>query len=210
MSNRPPNGPDIEGPLREWLHAEALRGQAAPAALRERVNAIPTSAPDRTWGWMRFGSFQSLPAVAATVVIAVTLTAVGLGLVRPFLATPPNEPPIPSASVSSVAPSAPESIAPSSPVPSATAQPSEAALAAWDVALMPDPAPGYRGALPTEVVATGQGLVAVGGAGPCCADVSYTDAWQAFVWHSPDGAVWQVIEQPEQWDKLQFRSVAWN
>jgi hypothetical protein len=40
--------------------------------------------------------------------------------------------------------------------------------------------------------------------------VSYTDPWQAFVWLSPDGAEWQVIEEPEAWDKLQFRSVAWN
>lgn len=95
MSNRPPDGPDVEGPMREWLHAEALRGQVAPAALRVRVNAIPTIAPDRTRSWIRFGSFQSLPAVTATVVIAVTLTAVGIGLVRPFPATPPDEPPIP-------------------------------------------------------------------------------------------------------------------
>lgn len=91
MSDRPMNDLDTEDRLRAWLHAEATHGATAPAPLRERVREIPTVVSGRGWDRMRRGSLRSISAVAATVVIATALTAVGLGLAQPFLATPPDD-----------------------------------------------------------------------------------------------------------------------
>lgn len=90
MNDRHANETELELRLRAWLHADAA-GASVPAPLRDRVNAIPAATPDRGLSWLRFGSPTLIPAVVVTVVIAIALSAIGLGLVRPFLGTPPDE-----------------------------------------------------------------------------------------------------------------------
>lgn len=91
MSDRPMNEVDTEERLRAWLHAEATHGATAPAPLHERINEIPMIVSERGWDRMRRGPLRSISAVAATVVIATAVTAVGVGLAQPFLATPPGD-----------------------------------------------------------------------------------------------------------------------
>ncbi|HUH17214.1 MAG TPA: hypothetical protein VMM85_04640 [Methylomirabilota bacterium] len=80
----------LEERLGAWMRAEAAPAVRAPAVLRDRVGAIPAVTPVGVWA--RLQSISPLPALAATVVIATVLTVLGLGLVRPFVGTPPAEP----------------------------------------------------------------------------------------------------------------------
>lgn len=91
MSDRHMDEQEREERFRAWLHAEATPRKTSPAPLRDRVNAIPTVTPDQGWAWLRLRSLTPIPAVAATVMIATVLTAIGLGMVQPFVATAPDE-----------------------------------------------------------------------------------------------------------------------
>lgn len=91
MSDRHVDEQELEERLRAWLHAEATSGETALASLRDRVNAIPAVTPERGRAWRRLRSLIPTPAIAATVVIAIVLTAIGLGMVQQFVATAPDE-----------------------------------------------------------------------------------------------------------------------
>lgn len=93
MSDRPVDEQELERRLRAWLHAEEASGETAPATLRHRVDAIPATTQERGSAWHRLQSFGAIPVVAATVVIAAVLTAIGLGLLQPgFFGTPAEDP----------------------------------------------------------------------------------------------------------------------
>lgn len=83
---------ELERRLRVWLHADDASGATAPTTLRDRIDAIQVTTQDHGWAWRRLQSFGAIPVVAATVVIAAALNAVGLGLVQPeFLGSPTDE-----------------------------------------------------------------------------------------------------------------------
>ncbi len=89
MNDRMMNDDELEERLRAWMRAEATPTLSAPAALRDRVSAIPAATP--AGAWARWPSVPMIPAMVATVLIAATVTLIGLGIVRPFVGTAPDE-----------------------------------------------------------------------------------------------------------------------
>lgn len=72
---------DLERRIRLWLSAEAPSD--APAALRARVLAIPTTAPTASW-WQRFATVPMVGAsVAAGVAVALLVVQLSTPSIRP-------------------------------------------------------------------------------------------------------------------------------
>lgn len=186
-----------------------LRDEAPPAAdhhLVERIVASTRDMPQRG-RWTLWAYSTGVP-VGLSVATAAAVVAVALLLPNLLSPAPIGPSPSPSDGTPSEPPSAPES--PDS-TPAVTASPDEPSGAdAWAVTEMPNPAPGsYAGGLPSDVVAGGPGLVAIGSARPCCADVTHEDdPWQAAVWTSTDGLDWELVPDLDTFGRAGLRAVA--
>ena len=194
--------------------ADWLRREAPPAASGEvlaRIVARTRDVPQRgrlsLWAHSRAAPARILVAVAA-VIAAVVL------LVPNLLAPPPVGPgPSPADSIAPTLPSPSESAGPAeTPAPASTPSPDGAPDTSeeWAVVELPNPAPGsYQGGVPADVVAGGPGLVAVGSARPCCAEVTYDDEpWQVGIWTSPDGLDWNLVPDLDTFGRAGLVAVA--
>jgi hypothetical protein len=108
-----------------------------------------------------------------------------------------------------------------SPEPSASPAASASASAAavetpeinatvWGSVDIPNPeGAGFGGGWPHDVVVGGPGLVVVGSASPCCADVGFDDEpWSAVIWTSPDGRRWELLPDLDTFGKAGLGAVA--
>lgn len=182
-----------------------LRDEVPPAADHHLVERIVASTRDmRQRG--RWSLWAHSTGVPVGLSVATAAAVVAVALLLPNLLSP--APVGPSPSPSDGTPSEPPS--PDS-TPAATASPDEPSGAdAWAVTELPNPAPGsYAGGLPSEVVAGGPGLVAIGSARPCCADVTHEDdPWQVGLWTSTDGLDWELVPDLDTFGRAGLDAVA--